>query len=183
MNWDQIEGKWKQVTGSAKQKWGRLTDDDLAFINGSKDKFLGRLQARYGLSKEEAQNQVEAWTSTVPARVKDPAAPPAKVLGLLPMDSCHCVTNGRLFPLRRSRCASRLRPWGPKAKPSTKNRTRSNSSSQIRGDAAVQRGPPRRRSSRRPLTLLEAGQPLRLMLSLRAQLTKSHRSVVTLSPA
>jgi uncharacterized protein YjbJ (UPF0337 family) len=67
MNWDQIEGKWKQVTGSAKQKWDKLTDDDLAFINGSKDKFLGRLQERYGLSKEEAQNQVEAWTSTIPA--------------------------------------------------------------------------------------------------------------------
>jgi uncharacterized protein YjbJ (UPF0337 family) len=67
MNWDQIEGKWKQVTGSVKQKWGKLTDDDLAFINGSKDRFLGRLQERYGLSKEEAQNQIEAWTATVPS--------------------------------------------------------------------------------------------------------------------
>ena len=67
MNWDQIEGKWKQVTGSVKQKWGRLTDDDLTFINGSKDKLLGRVQERYGLSKEEAQKQIEAWTSTIPA--------------------------------------------------------------------------------------------------------------------
>jgi uncharacterized protein YjbJ (UPF0337 family) len=67
MNWDQIEGKWKQVVGSAKQKWGRLTDDDLTFIGGSKDKFLGRLQERYGISKEEAQNQIEAWTATVPS--------------------------------------------------------------------------------------------------------------------
>jgi len=67
MNWDQIEGKWKQVTGSVKQKWGKFTDDDLAFINGSKEKFLGRLQERYGLSKEDAQKQVEAWTSTIPA--------------------------------------------------------------------------------------------------------------------
>jgi uncharacterized protein YjbJ (UPF0337 family) len=67
MNWDQIEGKWKQVMGSAKQKWGKLTDNDWAFINGSKDKFLGRLQERYGLNKEEAQNQIEEWSATVPA--------------------------------------------------------------------------------------------------------------------
>jgi len=67
MNWDQIEGKWKQVMGSARQKWGKLTDDDLAFINGSRDRFLGRLQERYGLGKEEAQKQIEAWTATVPS--------------------------------------------------------------------------------------------------------------------
>jgi uncharacterized protein YjbJ (UPF0337 family) len=66
MNWDQIEGKWKQVMGSAKQKWGKLTDNDWAFINGSKDKFLGRLQERYGVSKEEAQRQIEEWSSAVP---------------------------------------------------------------------------------------------------------------------
>lgn len=67
MNWDQIQGKWKQVKGSAKQKWSKLTDDDLTFIDGSKDKFLGRLQERYGLSKEQAQTQIEEWGRTVPS--------------------------------------------------------------------------------------------------------------------
>ena len=66
MNWEQIEGKWSQMKGSVKQKWGKLTDDDLTFINGSRDKFIGRLEQRYGYSKEQAQKQVEDWTSTVP---------------------------------------------------------------------------------------------------------------------
>jgi uncharacterized protein YjbJ (UPF0337 family) len=66
MNWDQIEGKWRQVKGSVKQRWGKLSDDDLAFIDGSKDKFLGRLQERYGLSKEQAQNEVDQWIVAVP---------------------------------------------------------------------------------------------------------------------
>jgi len=65
MNWDQIEGKWRQAKGSAKQKWGKLTDDDLTYIGGSKDKFVGRLQERYGLNKEQAQNQLDEWVSTV----------------------------------------------------------------------------------------------------------------------
>ena len=64
MNWDQMQGKWRQATGVAKQKWGKLTDDDLTFIDGSKDKFVGRLQERYGLSKEQAQNQLDEWVST-----------------------------------------------------------------------------------------------------------------------
>jgi uncharacterized protein YjbJ (UPF0337 family) len=65
MNWDQIEGKWRQAKGSVKQQWGKLSDDDLTFIGGSKDKLLGRLQERYGLNKEQAQNEIDRWVSTV----------------------------------------------------------------------------------------------------------------------
>ena len=61
MNWDQIEGKWKQLKGSAKQQWAKLTDDDLQYMSGGKDKFVGRLQERYGLSKEEAQTKADEW--------------------------------------------------------------------------------------------------------------------------
>jgi len=61
MNWDQVAGKWKQMTGSAKQQWGKLTDDDLAYMAGGKDQFVGRLQERYGIAKEEAQKQADAW--------------------------------------------------------------------------------------------------------------------------
>ncbi|HMD96654.1 MAG TPA: CsbD family protein [Terriglobia bacterium] len=65
MNWDQIQGKWTQMKGSIRQKWGKLTDDDLAVIAGSKDKLVGKLQERYGLKKEEAQAQFDEWCKTV----------------------------------------------------------------------------------------------------------------------
>ena len=63
MNWDQIEGKWQQFKGMARQKWAKLTDDDLEYIAGNKDQFTGRLQERYGIAKEEAQRQLEDWQS------------------------------------------------------------------------------------------------------------------------
>jgi uncharacterized protein YjbJ (UPF0337 family) len=75
MNWEQIAGKWNLMKGSIKQKWGKLTDDDLAFIAGSRDKFLGRLQERYGLRKEEAEKQIEEWSSTVPPALCFSSAP------------------------------------------------------------------------------------------------------------
>ncbi len=61
MNWDQLEGKWKQVKGSVKQQWGKLTDDDLDYMAGKRDSFVGRLQERYGIAREEAQKQADAW--------------------------------------------------------------------------------------------------------------------------
>ena len=51
MNWDQVEGKWKQLRGSVKQKWGKLTDNDLDYIAGKRDQLAGKLQERYGLAK------------------------------------------------------------------------------------------------------------------------------------
>jgi uncharacterized protein YjbJ (UPF0337 family) len=61
MNWDQVEGKWKELKGSARQQWGKLTDDDIEMIKGKKDELIGRLQQRYGLQREEAQKQADAW--------------------------------------------------------------------------------------------------------------------------
>ena len=61
MNWDQMEGKWKQMKGAARKQWGKLTDDDLAFMAGSKEQFVGRLQERYGIAKEVAQTQADEW--------------------------------------------------------------------------------------------------------------------------
>jgi uncharacterized protein YjbJ (UPF0337 family) len=63
MNWDQIEGKWKQLRGAAKEKRGKLTDDDLDYINGKRDQFVGKLQERYGIAKEEAQKTLSDWAS------------------------------------------------------------------------------------------------------------------------
>ncbi len=65
MNWDQIEGKWGQYKGQARQRWGKLTDNDLQVIAGKKDVLLGKLQQLYGVAKEEAQKQIEAWSKSL----------------------------------------------------------------------------------------------------------------------
>jgi len=61
MNWDQIEGKWKQYSGKAKTKWGKLTDNDMASLSGKKDQLVGLVQERYGIAKDEAERQVNDW--------------------------------------------------------------------------------------------------------------------------
>ena len=61
MNWDQVEGKWKQLTGRAKEKWGKLTDDDLDVIRGRRDQLVGKIQERYGIVKQEAERQVDEF--------------------------------------------------------------------------------------------------------------------------
>jgi uncharacterized protein YjbJ (UPF0337 family) len=61
MNWDQVEGQWKQLKGSVKQQWGKLTDDDLDVISGKKDELLGKLQQRYGIQRDEAKRQADQW--------------------------------------------------------------------------------------------------------------------------
>lgn len=61
MNWDIVEGKWSQLKGSLRQKWGKLTDSDLETVRGEKDKFVGLLQERYGKRKDEAEQEVDEW--------------------------------------------------------------------------------------------------------------------------
>jgi len=61
MNWDQLEGKWKQYSGKAKEKWGNLTDDDFTVIRGRRDQLVGKIQERYGIAKEEAERQVDEF--------------------------------------------------------------------------------------------------------------------------
>jgi uncharacterized protein YjbJ (UPF0337 family) len=65
MNWDKVEGKWKQMKGAVKTRWGKLTDDDLDVIAGERDQLIGRIQERYGVAKDEAQRQVEDWNRTL----------------------------------------------------------------------------------------------------------------------
>lgn len=64
MNSDQLQGKWKQVKGQAREKWGRLTNDDLDVIEGKADQLAGKIQERYGKSREEAEKEVEEFCST-----------------------------------------------------------------------------------------------------------------------
>ena len=82
MNWDRVEGNWKQFKGKVKQKWGKLTDDQLDVISGNRDELVGKIQESYGIAKDEAEKQVKAWESTFEeqyersqARRKDPSRP------------------------------------------------------------------------------------------------------------
>ncbi len=75
MNWDQVEGKWKQYKGSFKEKWGKLTDSDLDVVAGKRDQLVGKVQERYGIAKEEAQKQVDEYVRTM--RAEDEATRPA----------------------------------------------------------------------------------------------------------
>jgi uncharacterized protein YjbJ (UPF0337 family) len=61
MNWDRVEGNWKQLKGTLKQKWGKLTDDEFDQIGGARDKLVGKIQEHYGISKDEADRQVRDW--------------------------------------------------------------------------------------------------------------------------
>ena len=62
MNWDTAKGDWKQLSGKIKEKWGKLTDDDLTMINGQREQLEGRLQERYGYAKEQAKKEVDTWS-------------------------------------------------------------------------------------------------------------------------
>ena len=64
MNWDQIEGKWKQAKGHVKEKWGKLTDDELDVIAGKRDQLVGKVQERYGMAKAEAEKQVDEFAQS-----------------------------------------------------------------------------------------------------------------------
>jgi uncharacterized protein YjbJ (UPF0337 family) len=61
MNWDQISGNWKQFEGKVQQQWGKLTDSDLTEAKGDAKVLAGKIQERYGVSKEEAERQVDEW--------------------------------------------------------------------------------------------------------------------------
>lgn len=65
MEWDQVKGNWKQFTGKARQKWGKLTDDDLDRIEGNREELEGRIQERYGKNKEEARREVDDWRQSL----------------------------------------------------------------------------------------------------------------------
>jgi uncharacterized protein YjbJ (UPF0337 family) len=71
MNWDQIQGNWKQIAGQARQQWGKLTDSDLAWVAGHREQLAGKIQERYGIAKEDVEGQLVAWQK----KVMDPWGP------------------------------------------------------------------------------------------------------------
>jgi uncharacterized protein YjbJ (UPF0337 family) len=64
MNWDTIEGQWKQFRGKVREQWGKLTDDDLDVVAGKRDQLAGVIQRKYGVAKEEAERQVDEFATS-----------------------------------------------------------------------------------------------------------------------
>jgi len=64
MDWNRVEGNWKQVKGKIKERWGKLTDDDLNVINGRRDQLEGKIQERYGQAQDQVQRDVDSWYNT-----------------------------------------------------------------------------------------------------------------------
>lgn len=65
MDWNRVEGNWKQFKGRVKEKWGNLTDDDLDRIEGSRDQLEGKIQERYGIAKDQVRKDVDTWLNSV----------------------------------------------------------------------------------------------------------------------
>jgi len=61
MNEDQIRGNWLQIKGNVKEKWGKLTDDDIDVIQGRSEQLVGKIQERYGIAKQEAEKQFKEF--------------------------------------------------------------------------------------------------------------------------
>lgn len=74
MNWDRIEGNWKQLKGSAKTQWGKLTDDHLDVMAGQRVQMAGKLQEIYGISKDEAEKQLAKWQAAALAKLDQATA-------------------------------------------------------------------------------------------------------------
>ncbi|MGB0129373.1 MAG: CsbD family protein [Rhodocyclaceae bacterium] len=66
MNWDIIEGNWKQFTGKVRQQWAKLTDDDLDLIAGKREELAGLVQERYGVTRDVAEEQIKDWEKRYP---------------------------------------------------------------------------------------------------------------------
>jgi uncharacterized protein YjbJ (UPF0337 family) len=66
MDWNRIEGNWKQAKGKVKEKWGQLTDDDLSQVNGKRDQLEGKIQQRYGLAKDMVRKDIDDWLKSQP---------------------------------------------------------------------------------------------------------------------
>jgi len=74
MNWDQIEGMWKQVAGSVQERWGKFTDDDVQTMTGQKDNLVGKIQERYGVARAEAEKQADVWSAALKEKQAEKAA-------------------------------------------------------------------------------------------------------------
>ncbi len=78
MNWDLVQGKWKQYKGQIKAKWGKLTDDDLDVIDGRRQQLVGKLQELYGIERDNAENQADEFIRTLGTTESEPESEKAR---------------------------------------------------------------------------------------------------------
>jgi uncharacterized protein YjbJ (UPF0337 family) len=71
MDWNRLEGDWKQLRGRVKQRWGKLTDDDLTAISGRRDQLEGKIQERYGYARSQARKEIEDWYRSTESYLAD----------------------------------------------------------------------------------------------------------------
>ena len=65
MDWDRVQGNWKQFSGKVKEKWSELTDDDLGALDGRREQLEGKIQERYGYGKDQVRKDIDDWLKTV----------------------------------------------------------------------------------------------------------------------
>ena len=65
MNWDEVQGKWKEIKGNVRSKWGELSDDEVSEVNGDREALEGKIQQKYGRTKEEARREVDDFIRTL----------------------------------------------------------------------------------------------------------------------
>ena len=100
MDWNRVEGNWKQFKGAAKEKWGKLTDDDLNVIEGRREQLEGKLQQRYGFAKDQIRKDVDDWFRHAEVRLASEHQKPRHMPGLF------CCGSGSA---RTPRCISAAR--------------------------------------------------------------------------
>ena len=71
MDWTRVEGNWKQMRGRVKERWGKLTDDDLNVISGRRDQLEGMIQERYGYARERARREIEDWYRSIESNLAE----------------------------------------------------------------------------------------------------------------
>jgi uncharacterized protein YjbJ (UPF0337 family) len=80
MNWTIVEGKWAQLTGNLKSTWGKFTDSDITQLSGKRDHLVGLVQERYGVAKDDAEKQVDAWATKASATTSATCAEGSSIL-------------------------------------------------------------------------------------------------------
>ena len=70
MNWTMVEGKWQQMKGEVRQRWAKLTDEEVEALGARKDQLVGKLVERYGILKEDAERQIDDWLHRLDAKAE-----------------------------------------------------------------------------------------------------------------
>jgi uncharacterized protein YjbJ (UPF0337 family) len=118
MDWDRVSGLWTEYQGIAKANWGRLTENDMTAISGSRDLLIGKLQTRYGLTKDQAEQQVDNWVATLAVQAAKPLAQAADYMSGPANYAASALTDAANRSIQSSRHSGRSVDC-PRSAPST----------------------------------------------------------------